>query len=205
MMRWLLPFGIILTLAGYVGPWVAHPVAGLTITGLDLGEYVKFLPVVREGSLWVWRPGFYAPLVAAGAAALLTAYRRDFAYPLFMRYGLLTLAMVAAFNLVPPAWTPTRLLEAEFRWQLISLLALLGGVALAPLLALLPHRAIAIVVSLLTLTATVAPLHGFYQTLPAIARLYNQPLAPAWGTWLMVAGQLMIAVAYWWRRPTETR
>jgi hypothetical protein len=205
MMRWLLPVGILLALAGYVGPWVAHPVAGLTITGLDLGEYVKFLPVVREGSVWVWRPGFYAPLVAIGTAALLAAYRRDFAFPLFVRYALLALATVAAFNLVPPAWTPTRLLEAEFRWQLLSLLALLGGVALAPLLALLPRSWVALTVSVLILIATVAPLHGFLQTLPAIASLYNQPLAPAWGMWLMVAGQLLVVVAYWWQTPTEAR
>ena len=30
---WLLPVGALLALAGYVGPWVAHPAAGLAITG----------------------------------------------------------------------------------------------------------------------------------------------------------------------------
>src|ERR1700741_4715779 len=111
MSRWLLPVALVLALIGYFGPWVAHPVAGLVITGLDLGEYVKFLPEVREGTIAIWRPGFYAPLVAVSAAALLAAYRRDFGFAWWLRYPLLALTAIAAFNLVPPAWTPSRLLE----------------------------------------------------------------------------------------------
>lgn len=45
---WLM-VGILLLLTGYFGPWIDHEVAGLVVTGLDLGEYVKFLPEVRSG------------------------------------------------------------------------------------------------------------------------------------------------------------
>ena len=47
VLRVLLPLGALLAFWGYVGPWVDHRVAGLAILGLDLGEYVKFLPLVR--------------------------------------------------------------------------------------------------------------------------------------------------------------
>lgn len=197
MMRWLLPVALVAALAGYFGPWVTHAVAGLVITGLDLGEYVKFLPAVREGTISIWRPGFYAPLVAISAAAILAAYRRDFHYAWWLRYPLLALAAIAAFNLVPPAWTPTRLLEAEFRMQTACLLLLLLALALSPVLALLRRIFAATLVTLLVLPALVAPVQGFLQVLPTIQALYNHPLTPGWGMWLMVAGLVLIVVCYW--------
>jgi hypothetical protein len=197
MMRWLLPVALVMALAGYLAPWIAHPVAGLVITGLDLGEYVKFLPVVREGAVALWRPGFYVPLVAVSAASLLAAYRNDFAYRRWLRLPLLALATVAALNLVPPAWTPTRLLEPEFRLQTASLLCLLAGIAFSPFLALLPRRAAATIVAGLALLGCFLPVYGFYQVLPEIQALYNQPLALAWGPWLMVLGLVLTSVAYW--------
>ena len=203
MKRWLLPLGLLLALGGYFGPWVAHPVAGLVITGLDLGEYVKFLPVVREGSVVIWRSGFYAPLVAISAAALLAAYRADLGYRWWLRFPLLALAIVAALNLVPPAWTPTRLLEAEFRLQTTSLLLLLAGVALSPFLALLPRLLAAALVTLLAAVGLVAPIYGFFQVLPAIQALYNQPVTAAWGLWLMAVGLLIVVITYW-RLPATT-
>ena len=49
LLRWLTPAACLFALAGYFAPWVDNRVAGLVITGLDLGEYVKFLPAVRNG------------------------------------------------------------------------------------------------------------------------------------------------------------
>lgn len=197
MMRWLLPIALVMALGGYFAPWIGHPVAGLVITGLDMGEYVKFLPVVREGMVTIWRPAFYAPLVAVSAAALLAAYRTDFAYRWWLRFPLLAMGFMAALNLVPPAWTPARLLEPEFRAQTASLLCLLAGLAFSPFLALLPRRYAAVIVTMLAVLACITPLHGFYQVLPAIEELYNQPLAPAWGLWLMLLGLVLTCVVYW--------
>jgi hypothetical protein len=202
MMRWLLPVGIMLALAGYFAPWIAHPVAGLVITGLDMGEYVKFLPDVRNGAISIWRPGFYVPLVAISAAALLVAYRTELAYRWWVRAALLALAAVAAFNLVPPAWTPARLLELEFRFQTTSLVLLLIGIAFAPFFALLSRSFTASLVTLLTVLGLVLPIFGFFQVLPAIQALYNQPLTAGWGLWLMAVGLILIIVAYW-RSPAE--
>jgi hypothetical protein len=197
MKRWLLPLGMLIALAGYFGPWVNHAVAGLVITGLDLGEYVKFLPVVRTGEVSIWREGFYAPLVAVSTAALLATYRAEFRYRWWLRFPMLALAIVAALNLVPPAWTPSRLLETVFRWQTSSLLLLLMGVAASPLLALLPRVLSLILVTTLAALAIAAPLHGFYQVLPAIEALYSQTITAAWGLWLMVIGQLIICISFW--------
>jgi hypothetical protein len=51
---------------GYWGRWISHPVAGLNILGVDLPEYVKFVPEVRNGVIPVNRMVFFAmPVVLA--------------------------------------------------------------------------------------------------------------------------------------------
>ena len=47
------------------------------ITGLDLAEYVKFLPQVASGEIAVRREIFYFPLLAASLSASLLANRRE--------------------------------------------------------------------------------------------------------------------------------
>lgn len=55
----ILAFAIIL--AGYFLKWLPHPTAGLSFIGIDIGEWVKFLPEVRAGELGITRNAFYLP------------------------------------------------------------------------------------------------------------------------------------------------
>lgn len=197
LIRWILPLSLLLTLVGYFGPWIDHKVAGLVITGLDFGEYVKFLPIVRDGTVKLWREGFYAPLVTVGTAAIFIAYRPILAYAWWFRLVLLAIATIAALNLVPPAWTPTRLLEPEFRLQTTSLILLLIGVGFAPFLGLLPARYATITITLLGLAAIIAPTQGFFGVLPAIEYLYNEPLSAGWGLWLMHISLVTLIISFW--------
>ena len=137
--RWLLPLAALLTLAGYFGPWVPHRVAGLVVTGLDLGEYVKFLPTVRGGQVTLWREGFYLPLVTVSLALSLAAFRPQWRYGWSMRVLLLVIAGIAALNLLPPAWGPATFTNPEFRQQIAALALCLGAAAMSPFLALLPR------------------------------------------------------------------
>ena len=202
-LRWLLPATIGVTLAGYFGPWVGHKAAGLVIMGLDLGEYVKFLTPVRSGQIALWREGFYLPLVVASLAASLLAFRRELRYPWPVRGVLLATAIVAALNLLPPAWTPQRMLTPEFRQQAIALVLCLAAVAFSPLLALLPRRLVAVAVAAGAIGAAVVPARQFLAVLPTITDLYHQLLSPGWGLWLGAGGSLALAgVALWfgWER-----
>ena len=194
-MRWLLPLGAVAALAGYLGPWVDHPVAGLAILGLDLGEYVKFLTAVRSGAVSLWREGFYLPLVAVSLTCSLSVFRREFAYHWAVRALLLALAVVAALNLLPPAWTPQRMLTPEFQQQALALGACLLAMLCSPLLALLPRWLTAAIIVLLSGVALVIPAWQFAQVLPGITELYNQPLAPSWGMYVMAVGLATIVVA----------
>jgi hypothetical protein len=211
MNRPLLPLGLLLTLVGYFGPWVDHRAAGLVITGLDLGEYVKFLPAVRDGSIHLWRPGFYAPLLLVGLTAALHAYRPGHGNPWPQRILLLALTLVAALNLVPPAWTPARLLEPEFRVQTSTLVGLLIALAGSPLLALLPARLSAALITAAGVAALALPIPAFLAVLPAISDLYapdggsslRAPLSPGWGLWLMAVAISLTIVAAWFTPPRQ--
>lgn len=197
---WLLPFSLLVTLAGYFGPWVPHRVSGLVITGLDLAEYLKFLPGIRSGQIVVWREGFYLPLVLVSLAASFWAFQR---YP--RRQGwwrwpsrvlLLATATVAALNLLPPAWDQSTFTNPEFRQQIIALGFCLLVMGTSPLWALLPRLLTTGIVVLLGLGSLWYPLHNFSQLLPAIRELYQQPLVAGWGVYTMATGVIVLLVLH---------
>ncbi|MCS6827166.1 MAG: hypothetical protein NZ553_11175 [Caldilinea sp.] len=203
LLRWLWPAALLLAFLGYTGPWVDHKAAGLVITGLDLGEYVKFLTPIRRGELTLWREGFYLPLLAISLTASLIAFRAELRYSWPIRAILLALAIVAALNLLPPAWTPQRMLTAEFRQQAVALAGSLLAMAFSPLLALLPHRIVGLFIGLLSMAAALLPIRQFFVVLPIISALYNRPQAPGWGTVLCVIALLTLgatALGWAWKR-----
>jgi hypothetical protein len=206
---WLLPLGALITLWGYFGAWVPHKAAGLVIPGLDLAEYVKFLPAYRAGTLGIWREGFYLPLVAASLTLSLVAFRlpvgqggqagqasqggRGWAVGRWLlRLALVLLAMVAALNLLPPAWSPPLLLTPEFRLQSGVMVLLLGLALLSPLPALLPRALLALAVAGAALAALLLPLLQFLRVRPAIEALYGHGLPLGWGVYATAAGLLLL-------------
>ncbi|MCB0115616.1 MAG: hypothetical protein KDD84_16065 [Caldilineaceae bacterium] len=193
--RLLLPVAALVTLAGYVGPWIPHAAAGLVVTGLDFAEYVKFLHPIRSGELSVWREGFYLPLVAVSLALSLNAYRRDLAYAWPIRLFLLGIAVVSALNLLPPAWSPAVLRNQEFRLQVFALVCCLGAVAIGPLLALLPRSILGLTSAVLSLAALIVPVLQFWRILPAIETIYAHAVTPGWGVWIMILGLLGLLAA----------
>lgn len=192
---WMLLVGAIVALVGYFAPWVNHPAAGLAIPGIDLGEYVKFLIPVRSGAINIWREGFYLPLLTVSLALSFFAFRRECAFPLWVRVLMLLLAGVSALNMLPPAWTPALLQTAEFRLQSLWIVFALAALITSPLLALLPRWVASTVIALLSLASAVMAVRMFLAVLPAIEPLYNRPLSPSWGMWVMVAGLLLLAAS----------
>lgn len=206
--KWLLPLGAIVTLIGYFGPWVNHKVAGLVIMGLDLGEYVKFLLPVRGGEISLWREGFYLPLVTVSLACSLYAFagsarggsgdrERVYHYHWIARAIFLAVAIVAALNMLPPAWTPGKLRLPEFQLQTAWILLCLALMAVSPFLGLIPRVIRGGVVTVLALASIWFPVSGFLAVLPTISELYNDALRAGWGMYLLVVGLLVLIVGAW--------
>lgn len=185
LLLWLLAW------AGYFGAWTPHRAAGLVITGVDLAEYVKFLPPVMSGQIPIQREAFYLPLVSASLTATLVASRRSLPFGLRLLLG--AAAIPLALAMLPPAWTPGLLRLPEFRLQTLAILACLTALPLTVLLRYLPDRVILLGIALLALAAALWPAWSFSRVLPAIRDVYRAALAPGWGFWLALIAQLGLA------------
>lgn len=203
-----LPYAIFLSavmaLWSYWAPWLPHPVAGLVVTGLDLAEYVKFLTTVRSGAIPVWREGFYLPLVVVSLTLSINAYRTSRGVFYARTIGSLVVAAVAALNLLPPAWSPTLLLDPEFQLQTAALAFCLFAVLLSPMLALLPRSITQSMLAVLATAAALLPTAQFLRILPTMESLYNRPLQPGYGFYFSIASLLTLALLLLidaWRAP----
>lgn len=188
---WIIAVLLLVGAAGFFGPWAPHRASALAVLGIDLAEYVKFLPPVMSGEIGVHREAFFVPLTVASMACSLLASRR--ALPTWARLVLVLSAIVLAGFLLPPAWTPDSLRLPEFRDQVLALLACLAAVALLPLIRRLPDRAILAMLALGALTAAIWPPLSFLQVRPAIAAIWQRSFNPGWGFWLSLLSSIALA------------
>ena len=186
---------LLLALAGYFGPWVAHKAAALVLTGQDMAEYVKFLPEVRSGELQVMRELFYLPLLAGALGLVSLAANRRLRYLWPLRWLLPLLAVPVALSMLPPAWTPQLMLTPEFRLQAAAIAVCLIIVVIHPLLRRLPPALLEAITALLALAAAVIPVWQFLRMRAAIDGVYGRPVTLGWGLWLMPLGFGLLAVA----------
>jgi hypothetical protein len=195
ILRLLLPLGWLLAASGYYGPWVAHPTAALSLGGVDMAEFVKFLPPVQDGSLALVRQLFYLPPVAVVVAVAFFSWSRSLRYVWPLRWLFLMAAVPLSMQLLPPAWSSVSLLSPEFRLQSVALTACWFLLALSWLLGRLPAWIRGGLAAILALAAASLASWQFELAKPAIDAVYGQPPTVGWGFFLMVAGLVVQAAA----------
>lgn len=190
------PLGILVALIGYWGPWVDHKAAALVLCGLDMSEYVKFLPEVREGSVVVLRELFYLPpLAAALCLALLVGWLWP-RYPAIVRVLMLGLAVGLCLIVLPPyPFVLHALSSAEFRGQFILSVLCLLLIAASPLYRRLPTGLVKLVLIALVLLGAIPAMAQFFAVRPALNRAYGWPVQIGWGLWVMVVGFAFVIAA----------
>ena len=181
----------VVALAGYFGAWIWHGAAGLVVTGVDLAEYVKFLPPVRAGQITLLREAFYVPLAAGSLIAGLAASRR--VLPLWLRWLAGLSAIALALAMLPPAWSPGVLTQPEFRLQFFVMAACIATLLLLPVTRLLPDAIVLMVVGLLALISAIWPAYSFLPLQQPTQALYGSSLRPGWGFWVSTFGFLTTA------------
>ena len=194
--RVLLPLGWLLAAVGYFGPWIAHPTAALTLSGVDMGEFVKFLPGVLDGSLKVTRQLFYLPPWTVAVTVALLAGSRRLRYPRLLQVAFVLLAVPVSLQLLPPAWSPASLLTPEFRLQTVALgFSWLLLASFRPLGRWLAPRLAGALSAILALLAALLAAWQFWIVKPAIDQVYRRPPPVGWGLGLCLAGLAILAVA----------
>lgn len=193
--RVLLPLGWALAALGFFGPWIAHQTVGLILSGVDMGEFVKFLPGALDGTVPIYRQLFYLPPVAICLSIALLVSSKRLRLLWLVRALAFCIAVLASLQLLPPAWSPSSLLSPEFRLQAIALAACWIFLVASWLLASLPPWLAGSLSAILSLAALSLAWWQYLVVKPSINEVYGTPPPTGWGLPVCLAGLLIMAVA----------
>ena len=189
---------LVIIVAGYFGPWAAHPAAGLNLSADDLSEWVKFLPMYKAGNSGLIRELFFISIwLAPIGLGLLAGRSRAW----LIKLALLGLAILLVFTPLPK---DPELLTAYQTPEVAPTFWITAGSLVSTLgLGFFGRRTSDRSVAALWLVfglavAFIAPLH-FIKVWSEIERLYQVSIG--WGVIATVIGGLSLsALGVWqWR------
>jgi hypothetical protein len=160
-----------------------------------MAEFVKFLPGILDGSLRLTRQWFYLPPFAITVSIALLIGSQSLHYARLLRALGLLLAIPVSLQLLPPAWSPSSLMTAEFRAQTLALAVSWLLLAGSWLLGRLPSWLLGSLGAGLSLIALALPAWQFLVAKPAIDAVYGVPPLAGWGIFLCFAGLAVTAAA----------
>jgi len=193
-LRILLLLALVVGIAGYWGPWIAHRAVSLIIIGQDMGEFVKFLSEVRNGTVPMVRQLFYLPPFCACLCLALLAANPRLSYPRLARAFLLAAILPISLALLPPVVSMPVLQSSEFRLQAAGVICCWLLVPGWWLLRRIPAGINLAALSALGLAASLLPLWQFLTILPAIQAIYKAPIYIGWGLVATTAGFLLFGL-----------
>ncbi len=193
----ILKLGFTLILLAYFLVWLPQAVVGLSFIGLDLGEWVKFLPQLRSGELSLNRNLFYLPPITLGL--MLTSWTIDWPNRRWQTWVVRGIAILIAC-LAFPAFEVI-LDEQMDQWLLRILLitVVILATILAPILKrLLPsHTPVYtwLTIIFLGLVGASWPTWAFLAIRPIVTELFGVPVGIGPGVTLNIVGHLLAAGA----------
>ena len=198
---WMM-LGFVLMLIGYFLPWFKLPAVGLTLIGLDISEWLKFMPQFASGEL-PNRNWFYLPPICLGAMVILWSMlvdangRRGW----IMSGAGLLIALIAfpALEVLPINGEKFAAMgEWLFRFVGIGLVGLLAiG---RPLLRRLPSSSILFLIGMIVLISAYFPARLLYLSRSAYIFWLRLTPNPGLGFLLHLAAAILIIVGiiqYW--------
>jgi hypothetical protein len=189
----LLVFALLIGIAGYWGPWIAHRTAALVLIGQDLGEFVKFLPEVRNGSIPMLRQIFYLPPFCACCILALLAASPTLRYHWIVRALLLLTIPPLSLAVLPPVFSIPVLRSDEFRLQVFGVILCWALIPATLLLRRVPAFLQMFLIGMLALLGALPALWQFLVILPAIRTVYHAPIHIGWGPIATALGFLTVA------------
>ena len=196
----IIPFGFTVILVAYFLVWLPQPVAGLSFIGLEMGEWVKFLPQVRSGELAGNRYYFYIPPITLGI--MMLAWTITWPDKRWQTWVVRGLAVAIAFLAFPSVEALLDEPASEWLLRLILVLLVLILALLSPLFKLLsPSIRINgswILILLMGLVGAIFPTWAYMAVRGPVGDLLRSAIGIGPGVWLNAAGHLLLlgTVAY---------
>ena len=173
-------------LLGYWLVWMPGPVAGLQLIGLEMGEWVKFLPQVRAGQISASRDLFYLPPVLLGLLlALLTANWPNRWPTWVVRVLAILVAWLSFPSLDAIRFEPRSEWLLRLVWVGVVVLVAVGSwwIKRKSAAAFLP-----LLLTLIAIAGMVLPAWAYLVMRPAIAQALARPVGFGPGFWLNGVG-----------------
>jgi len=189
--------GFMTILLAYFLVWLPQPVVGLSFIGLEIGEWVKFLPQVQAGIVSADRNLFYLPPITLGLMLLLwSSTWPNNRWQTWAMRGLAILVALLAFPAIE-----SLIDEPADQW--LMRLIWVGIVALLALVLPISGRLSDKIVwtgswSLIAILAIIGlglPSWAYFAVRPFAADIIGAPVGFGPGFWLNGVGHLLILVA----------
>ena len=183
----LLALGLTAIFVGYFLVWLPGPGAGLSLIGVELGEWIKFLGVGARRN-WFYVP----PLVLGLLLALWTATWPNRRAQTWLARGLSVAVALLAFPAVAA-------ITSEPRSEWLLRLGLIGVVATAAALATLPAARggpaawVWAVMAGVAVVGAAGPTWHYLAVRSGVAAALRRPVGIGAGVWLNALGCLLVA------------
>lgn len=181
------PLSLTLILISYLLVWLPYPAAGLSLLGVELGEWIKFLPGVRTPQPPASRNWFYLPpITLAWLIVLWSAAWPARRWQTWLARGL---ALGVSFLAVPALEVIRDEPAAEWRLRL----AWIGVLALGMLTAhwwgtRLSSRALTLLAALTAAVGAFMPTWAYFGLRPVVEAALRAPVSVGPGVWLNLLG-----------------
>ncbi len=190
--------GFTLILLGYLMVWLPNPAAGLALTGLEIGEWIKFLPEVQSGAIGPRELFYLPPITLALMMTLVTCSWPNRRWQTWVMRGL---ALAVSF-LALPSIEAIRF-EGLSQWGLrVAAIALVAAAVAGAAAMSRWHPAARLprwLVIALALLGALLPLWLFFPIRDLVSNILGAPLGVGPGVWFHVLGHLLAAGGAWGR------
>ncbi len=192
--RFLIPLGFTAILVAYFLIWLPQPVTGLSFIGLEMGEWVKFLPKGSAGDLTYLRNIFYLPPITLGLMMILwTVNWTDKRWQTWIVRGL---AVAVAFLALPSIEVILDEPVSEWLLRLLMVLCVLALAVISPLFKRLAPGSVEtgswVLILLLGLIGLIFPTWIYASLRDLIGDLLQTAIGIGPGVWLNAAGHLLL-------------
>lgn len=193
----LLKLGFTAILLSYLIVWLPQPIVGLSFIGLEMGEWVKFLPQVRSGEILAAKDLFYVPPITLSLMLLL--WTLDWPNRRWKTWGMRVVAVFVSM-LALPAIEVVRF-EPPDQWlaRLLAVVFVIGGaLAIVPIDAgtKMGSRVYAMAgIVCLAAIGAILPTWVYLSVRPAAEQVIGVDVGFGPGFWLNLGGNLVVAAA----------